>query len=346
MKKTVMIIALFLLAIPIHMLMAQDTEARMGHRHDPGHRLLCLDLSEEQQEAIQGNRDEFRQAKDNLIEASDLKPGEYREQMRALRERFEEELEEILTEEQVEILHRHKPMRSMPGFKMQGFNKESHALILEKRREFDQVLSNQEKEIINELRAELRKLRNERRQANPERMRDSRAQRVWTEKMHKRMCALDPIIENHRDELDAIRETMPSEARPRPEMHRGVRHREGSGRRGEDRFSEDRHFLLLDPDRKSGGILEAYTGDSENIKLYPNPVEELLNINFETKSKGSVTIELLNKEGVVLELVDESYRDSGKHSILLDVSQLKSGEIHFIRITSTKDSIIGKFIKI
>ena len=86
-------------------------------------------------------------------------------------------------------------------------------------------------------------------------------------------------------------------------------------------------------------------GDSDNIKLYPNPVKKLLNIEFEVVGEGNVTIEVLNKDGAVLKIVDENFRTAGSHTVKLDVSQLRAGEIHYIRITSSIDSIIGKFIK-
>ena len=265
--------------------------------------------------------------------------------MRALHEGFEEDLKDVLTQEQLEMYREHLPARPHMEFENQKNGREFHAMILQKRREFDRVLSEEEKETINALRDEIRQRRDERRVANPGSGSYPGGRRALGRQMHERMCALDLIIENHRAELDAIRETIPPEARPGHEMHPKSHHRGGPAWRGESQSGRERHFLLLDPDRITGAIIDVDAGDSENIKLYPNPVKELLNIDFETVGKGNVTIELLNKDGAVLEMVDETYRTAGSHSVKLDVTHLRAGEIHYIRITSTMDSMIKKFIK-
>ena len=73
--------------------------------------------------------------------------------------------------------------------------------------------------------------------------------------------------------------------------------------------------------------------DITNFKVYPNPVQNQLHIQTESKPKNYTVFSVLGKEII-----------TGKFNASLNVSQLKAG-IYFIKINSENGSVTKRFIK-
>ena len=79
------------------------------------------------------------------------------------------------------------------------------------------------------------------------------------------------------------------------------------------------------------------------IKLYPNPVNTIANVEFETAARGSVSAKIYDVNGRFVKNVNFGTLPAGKQIQKIDVSGLKTG-IYIIRIISGNQSKTSKFI--
>ncbi|HNW89792.1 MAG TPA: M4 family metallopeptidase [Bacteroidales bacterium] len=82
---------------------------------------------------------------------------------------------------------------------------------------------------------------------------------------------------------------------------------------------------------------------SSYLEIYPNPVNEMLNINLFSNEQQTVNIELLDLQGKLLESRTES-AEKGQNSYQLDMNEKASG-IYFIRMSTNKGIYNNKIIK-
>ena len=70
-----------------------------------------------------------------------------------------------------------------------------------------------------------------------------------------------------------------------------------------------------------------------NISVYPNPVNDILNIDIAAINNNNVTLQIVNTLGQVILSNNNVALTTGENSVRLDVSGLETG-IHFLTITS------------
>lgn len=96
--------------------------------------------------------------------------------------------------------------------------------------------------------------------------------------------------------------------------------------------------------------IEIYDGNSLLVNCYPNPFSDYLNIEFSIDEPQNISIEILNIQGQVLEVVEKRYFMQGKHTVVWngDISGLRNttGNIYFYRIRGIHFSQTNKLIKI
>jgi len=91
------------------------------------------------------------------------------------------------------------------------------------------------------------------------------------------------------------------------------------------------------------GVSQTDKAGNSNIMLYPNPVNEQLQINYETLKTGNVQVEIVDLLGKVLYQQTLTSQNGTNHAII-PVSQLSEGLYVFSLQSSDKIEII-KFIK-
>ena len=76
----------------------------------------------------------------------------------------------------------------------------------------------------------------------------------------------------------------------------------------------------------------------ENVSLYPNPVNDLISIELNMKSKTNVTINLLDVSGKLIREIANEEASSGSHKINSNLSGIPSG-VYTVQILSDGKSI-------
>lgn len=94
-------------------------------------------------------------------------------------------------------------------------------------------------------------------------------------------------------------------------------------------------------------VMKSITGtdiiNKSELSVYPNPVKDILNINFGNPVSGDLSVEIMNMAGQ--KALNQQIKTEGQSRALIDVHQLKSG-IYFLRIASGKQLIADrKFVK-
>ena len=87
-------------------------------------------------------------------------------------------------------------------------------------------------------------------------------------------------------------------------------------------------------------IVSANNGKSTVVNLFPNPVQERLNINIESQDINEANIQVINMNGQVV-LVSKNSIGRSNTPISIDANELQSG-IYFIKITDENANVIGK----
>ena len=87
-------------------------------------------------------------------------------------------------------------------------------------------------------------------------------------------------------------------------------------------------------------IVSANNGKSTVMNLFPNPVQERLNLNIESQDINEVNIQVINMNGQVV-LVSKNTIGRSNTPISIDANELQSG-IYFIKITDENANVIGK----
>ena len=80
------------------------------------------------------------------------------------------------------------------------------------------------------------------------------------------------------------------------------------------------------------------------LDIFPNPVNDLANVAFETGNTSNVSIAVVDLQGKVIQSKDLGKKPAGKHRVNLNTQDLPSG-MYLIKVTAGKSSKTGKFIK-
>ncbi len=265
---------------------------------------------------------------------------------------------------------KHKEMRK----EVREYVKENiYPVIREKRQEFDQFLSEEEKKNIASYRTQLKELRPKMMELKKEmhksmksgdEMPQSRKEEMWIlegktkEIIHKARL----IAKAHHEELMKLKGEDKSQGEEwRKDLmeikkkymgeishdkinkehsskgdfkhHRG--HHKGHHRGGMlKKLHDPATFILMDPNGKMPSFLDK-DNSKEESKIFPNPASSESTVAYTIKKSGMVKIELLNQEGDVIRLVENSHKEKGEHKVTTNVSNLESGT-YFYRITSKK----------
>lgn len=87
-----------------------------------------------------------------------------------------------------------------------------------------------------------------------------------------------------------------------------------------------RGLISLDAFQKPLGIAEAgNTGEKSTLRLFPNPAHEKVTVSFETISSDAVVLKIYDLQGKVVKSIDMGARPEGRHDVIVNCTNLKSG---------------------
>lgn len=101
------------------------------------------------------------------------------------------------------------------------------------------------------------------------------------------------------------------------------------------------HFLLLDPNVTAEAPAEAAV--TANVKAYPNPAANLVTLEYTLLKAGNVRIELRDKEGALVKVVEEGPKAAGDYSLPVDATPLRDG-IYYLTIVSQGQKTAQKVV--
>lgn len=82
----------------------------------------------------------------------------------------------------------------------------------------------------------------------------------------------------------------------------------------------------------------------ENVRLYPNPVSNLAQVELDLESSANVQLEVFNTVGQTMGFEDEGQMASGKHLLELNTNTLSPG-IYFLKVIADDKQRVMKFVK-
>ena len=82
----------------------------------------------------------------------------------------------------------------------------------------------------------------------------------------------------------------------------------------------------------------------DNFRLFPNPTQDQLNIDFDLPEASKAEIEIINTLGQRVQQSSAYNLMSGKNRFNFDISNLQAG-IYFFRIHTKEGQKTAKFIK-
>ncbi len=90
-----------------------------------------------------------------------------------------------------------------------------------------------------------------------------------------------------------------------------------------------------------GTVSQSRSSTRENLRVYPNPVTNLLTVEFDASSRGNMILEIVGMEG---QLFLSQQVNSGENRTEINVSSLAQG-IYICRIRGTNRSGAIQFVK-
>lgn len=77
--------------------------------------------------------------------------------------------------------------------------------------------------------------------------------------------------------------------------------------------------------------IESVSGLTDLLKLYPNPANDVVNVSYNLKQAGPITIEIVDINGTVLKTLKKPELATGQQEVSLSINQFKNG-LYFIRV--------------
>jgi hypothetical protein len=256
-------------------------------------------------------------------------------------------------------------------------------ILLEQRIKLEPQISTADKERIAELRVEVEKKKlekkaemKERRAAfkkgerpSPEEMEQYKAERKQHREamqndplrleikslVEKYQADIEPLLAEVEPELKTIKEEAKAQFKGdrKDEEHR--KHRKGQGKRKGDWSEADKaefkakkeehryaHFLLLDP---NAPIANSKAALVSGVKVYPNPSLGESQLEYTLQSAGLVTIELHDKSGNLLKVIETAEQPAGKNKTTVNFEQYTTGIYYLVIKDADGKAISTKVIR-
>jgi periplasmic protein CpxP/Spy len=166
---------------------------------------------------------------------------------------------------------------------------------------------------------------------------------------------IEPLFAEVEPQIKALKEEMKKECGEKGQgnhQERGARCDKGKKEmKGQDENAnfekrENRkyaHFLLLDPNKEVKAKKRQGKSDTSisNVKVYPNPSQGISKIEYELKTPETITIELHDKEGNLVETIERAEKATGNHEATINFSKYTVG-VYYVVLKDAKGTIISK----
>ncbi len=387
MTKSKCNLLLFLVLLISTSLFAQRPRGERGFEHPPRLEQMQeeLQLSDEQLEQIKAIDEKYDEKRRALLGDFEGDRTERRTAIRELMDARREEIHGVLTQEQLDMLEEKRESRESAREErraeraqlreaLQEYHQGNILPVLKQQREkLEAQISQEDKALIDELRAEQSAMREKMQAAkgDPEKMRalrdEMKAHREEMEQMRGLVEKYEADIERlftevidqrqqWREDLKQIHEQYQPERGERARRHRmegPPSHRRGrEGKPGMDRGMGPGamspigkgQFLLLDPDATDplpfrGGQLTPQI----DTEIFPNPARQSNMVNYQLETAGEVRIELRDNEGRLVKVLLDEYRAAGEHNLEVDLSGLAAG-VYYYTISSPDGQVTKKVV--
>lgn len=168
---------------------------------------------------------------------------------------------------------------------------------------------------------------------------------------------IEPLLAEVEPELKAIKEEAKANFKEGRKGQGAKQGRKGKRKgKGKKEWSEDEkadheamkalrhqaHFLLLDPNAPIPSSSSSLISD---IKVYPNPSMGESQLEYTLKSAGAVTIELHDKSGNLLQVVDNLEQAAGKHKTTINFTQYTTGIYYVVVKDANGKAVSTKVIR-
>jgi len=328
--------------------------------HDPIERFKSeLQLSPEQESALQAIREKYRARYEELKADDSLEGAARREAFHEMRKAQRAEVEKVLTEEQLELLRSkreaHEPPHHKPRFgerdELRDMHREMKAyheteilpVLRAQRAKLEERLEPADRETIAKLRQSFEELK-----ALKKAFRDSKKRgeepseellekrKAWGETHRANHETLKALAEKYGPDIDRLMEEI-AEAHERwrsdlenirekylpedaPPPHH--RRRGWKGKLEEPGLMRKSRFLLLEP---AASTNPSQATPDLKLRVAPNPSGDLNRISYELEQAAQIRVELRSEEGELLRVVFEGQVAAGAYQHELDLSELKNG---------------------
>lgn len=337
-----------------------------------------LDLSEAQQDAISIIRKEHREAMIEIRSDQDLEQEEKRAAVKKLAEDFKAKVGAELTEDQKVKLAEHKEEmdqkmedhRSKKQAKQATIHETIMPKLIEIRKDFDKKISKTDQATIADLQAQHRSLRKsgaERKSKNHKpgfgKLQETPSQkwRGLTEEQkvesQEMAQALKSLVVKYYDDIHDVFETNQSlfeELREnlRPDKEQEGRHIGRASHKMQRKeishrtlFSPEIRFLLMPMELDDAAFPKQGIGNNmnSNLKVFPNPSNERIRIEYAVDSKGPVHIQVLDQNGTQLKSFPQGVKSTGDYIFNLENLNLNSGT-YIVQVISKTGETSQKII--
>lgn len=101
----------------------------------------------------------------------------------------------------------------------------------------------------------------------------------------------------------------------------------------------------VEPDTNVVGIKDniIVNNPESNLRIYPNPASSTTTLDYALTDASNVTLQVYDMNGRLLSSLDKGRQSSGKHSLQMNVQNMKSG-VYVIRVITNKSTNTAKLI--
>ena len=331
-----------------------------------------LNLTPDQATKIKSIFDTYGPQRMDLKANTSMSPEEKKQAFKTIRQAQKEEIEAVLTPEQLTkfkaMQHKHRGRQYPRHGKKHAFEGIENGDALRKeikayhkanvlptlkaeRQAFDANLSADEKQTLAEARLTLKTLKEERKahRANPA---DPQAREAHRATMKATKQKVKAIADQHATALEQVKQTLAADAEQwKADVaaiidNYATEENAAAIEKLKMHLARRMHqkpgrFLLMDPNKPAN---EESFAESRTIKLFPNPTNALAQVSFETSQQGKVTMDVLDRDGGFLQTVYLADLEAGTHLIEINVKNLKPGQ-YFLRISDSTEVRTERFLK-
>ena len=352
-------------------LLAQNPTHEKGGHHKAKQEELkqALQLTDAQAQQMEAIHAKYRPQIKALKEGADQDP-KTQEKIHSLRQQEKEEVAKILSPEQLEKMkalraerrdgkcgpmHPHHNPEARQYFKTQV-----QPVLLAQRLKLEPEISAADKAAIQNLRDELQKLhaaKHEAHTAHPQGVPPSPEQREAFQQQRKAIVdQAEQIASRYQVQIASLHQEIQTQAEvwkahnanmqhPSGDMHHGRGHHKTEGANAPEAQCPrmGARFLLMDPfeapkARTSPGQADAGT----SMRVFPSPASTRVSLQFSLPQASDVKVELVARDGRILQQVASGKYVAGEHFIDLDVQALAAGSYLF-RLTTSDGARVKQF---